>query len=148
MAMLSSSDMHIDQAIKPQHRLVATFESRCKYCICCQKLLIKTKSGWGPKTRYQCEACNVPLCKGGRTKNCFDIYHSMLFGKRYTSSSDQQSICHSTYDQQYISHSSSDQQYSNASSADHQQISDSSFDQRYFSPSISNQQHIRKSSFD
>lgn len=146
MDALSSSDIHIDQAVEPQHRLIATFESRCKYCVCCQKLLIKTKSGWGPKTRYQCEVCNVPLCKGGRTKNCFDIYHTMLFGKQFTSSSDQQSISHSSYDQQHINLSGSEQQYVSPSSADSQGFSHSNYDQRYRRPSSSDQQYNSKSS--
>lgn len=65
-----------------EHRLIPTFESKCRKCTYCALSKTKTRSGWRPTTRHLCQACNVPLCKGGKGKNCFYLYHQMTFGDR------------------------------------------------------------------
>lgn len=53
--------------------------TRQKTCAWCKMLNIRTtKSGVTPRTYYQCNVCNVPLCIN--EKNCFSLYHQKIMG--------------------------------------------------------------------
>lgn len=66
--------------ISTLHRLVRVDpvdKNKQKTCAYCQFRKIRTKNGYTPKSYYECEACQLPLCKSGR--NCFLVYHKLLF---------------------------------------------------------------------
>lgn len=56
------------------HRLVSL--PKTKNCVVCQANRVKTKSGWGVKTRQICSLCDVPLCSYRTERNCYYIYHA------------------------------------------------------------------------
>ena len=58
------------------HVRVRISSGRQARCVVCRHNKVKTASGWDIISYFKCGTCQVPLCKG---KDCFQIYHSMLF---------------------------------------------------------------------
>lgn len=72
-----------------QHRLIKAYtNNNKKECAFCRLNKVRTKSGWRPNTHYKCEACDLPFCK---LKNCFGIYHKMIYERFDPSQAFQQS---------------------------------------------------------
>lgn len=57
---------------------------RLKLCVLCQMNKTKTKSGWRVNTVFRCSHCQVALCTNNR--NCFGVYHGLLFTGKWKSS--------------------------------------------------------------
>ncbi|KAJ8299257.1 hypothetical protein KUTeg_023317 [Tegillarca granosa] len=63
-----------------EHRLVRAYTSNGKKeCAFCKYRKVKTKSGWRPNTHYKCIACDIPLCNERNERNCFELYHKMIY---------------------------------------------------------------------
>lgn len=77
----SSSPNSTSQSGGKLHRLIHITDEKTKNkpCVYCQFTGVKTKSGWKVYTTYQCEACDIPLCRGSR--NCFMLYHKQYVGR-------------------------------------------------------------------
>ncbi|XP_033752958.1 uncharacterized protein LOC117336493 isoform X8 [Pecten maximus] len=62
------------------HHRLAHLQGLRKLCVYCQFNKIKTKSGWWIYTRYKCEGCEVPLCNTTSERDCFMLYHNLMYG--------------------------------------------------------------------
>ena len=59
------------------HRLIRNEENKPRICALCKFYHVKTVKGWKVYSRFHCNVCKVPLCKGER--DCFDIFHNALY---------------------------------------------------------------------
>ncbi|XP_060086276.1 uncharacterized protein LOC132565629 isoform X6 [Ylistrum balloti] len=62
------------------HHRLAHLQGLRKLCVYCQFNKIKTKSGWWIYTRYKCDGCEVPLCNTTSERDCFMLYHNLMYG--------------------------------------------------------------------
>ncbi|XP_069132883.1 uncharacterized protein [Argopecten irradians] len=69
------------------HHRLAHLQGVRKLCVYCQFNKIKTKSGWWIYTRYKCEGCEIPLCNTTSERDCFILYHNLMYGGSHVSSS-------------------------------------------------------------
>lgn len=58
------------------HKISPNAEGKTRTCVFCKMLGNKTDCGWHVKSRYRCNACEVPLCSGKR--DCYNKFHQLM----------------------------------------------------------------------